>query len=189
MSTAIAKAKPLKKKTRRDQRIKRARAKTALAVTSALVRGMLNETRRCLTFNNERYIKQADKVQRWADECLNLREMDLGRRSLEQAYTATHRVHEQINEYISDRGPHGIGHYAVAWVSLGYFVDEANRKFVETPKIKRRWNFLASTTNTFAEMFLAEAEEDRDYEAMAGEIAEKAWSSIFEIPRDSWVKL
>lgn len=183
------KARPLKKATQHDQRVKRARAKTVLAVTAALVRGMLNETERCLAFDHEKHKQQAEKVKRWADECINLKDMELGRRSLDEAFAKTHSVHKRLNSYISERGPHGIGHYAIAWVALGYFVDEARWRYVQTPEIKRRWNFFASTVNTFAEMFLDEAEQDRDYEALAGEAAEQVWGQVFEMPEGSWIKL
>jgi hypothetical protein len=184
-----AKAKPCKKATERDQRVKRARAKIALAVTCSLVLGMLNETERCLEFEQAKHSRQAERVRRWANECLDDDELELGAESLRQARTAVYAVHDALNAYIAGRGPKGIGHYAVAWIALGYMVDEARVRFVESEDIQRRWNFLASTVNTFAAMFLDEAEQDRDYEALAGKAAEHVWSSIFEMPKGSWIRL
>jgi len=183
-------AKPLKKATEHDRRVKQAKAKTSLAVAAALVRGMLNEANNNLTFSRKKEREQAEKIKKWADECLYLNDMELGRRSLDEAVRATHRVHCQLNEYISGRGPHGIGDYAVAWLALGYIVDEAKHRYVGTPEHKRRWNYLASVVNTFAEMFLEQSEEDgTDYEAIAGEASEKVWASTFELPPGSWIKL
>mgnify|MGYP000155523203 CR=1 FL=1 len=184
-----AKAKPLKKATERDQRIKQARAKTALAVTCSLVLGMLNETERCLRFEQVKHQRQARRVRKWADECLNDGDLELGAESLRQARAAVYSVHDALNAYIQGRGPKGIGHYAVAWIALGYMVDEARARFVESEDTTRRWNFLASVTNTFAEMFLEEAEKDRDYEEIAGEASLNVGSRIFELPAGSWIRL
>ena len=183
------KARPLKKATLRDQRVKRARAKTALAVTCSLVLGMLNETERCLKFEQAKHSRQAEQVRRWANECLDDDELELGVESLRQARAAVYAVHDALNAYIAGRGPKGIGHYAVAWIALGYMVDEARMRFVESEDIKRRWNFLASTTNTFAEMFLEEAESHQDFEAIAGEASLNVGSRIFELPAGSWIRL
>ena len=182
-------AKPCKKATEREQRLKLARAKTVLAVSSSLTIGMLNETERCLRFDHKKYSDQASRVRKWGQGCLDLKDMQLGRRALDEAIAKSHRVQSQLGRYIAGRGPKGIGHYAVAWITLGYIVDEARSKFVATPEIKRRWNFFASTVNTFAEMFLEEAEEDRDYEALAGEASEQVWSHVFELPEGSWIRL
>jgi len=196
MSTAVAKrkkkpakAKPLKKATERDQRLKEAKAKTALAVTVSLVLGMLNETERCLEFEQAKHLRQAERVRRWGDECLNSDELELGSRAMDVATHTIYLVHDRLNAYIADRGPKGIGHYAIAWVALGYMVDEARLKFVQSPQIKRKWNFLASTTNTFAEMFLEQAELDKDYESLAGEASLDVGRRMFELPPGSWVKL
>ena len=196
MSTATAKrmkkrsrAKPLKKATEREQRLKLARAKTVLAVSSSLTIGMLNETERCLRFDHKKYSDQAARVRKWGQGCLDLKDMQLGRRALDEAIAKSHRVQSQLDRYITGRGSKGIGRYAVAWITLGYIVDEARHRYVATPDIKRRWNFFASTVNTFAEMFLAEAEEDWDYEALAGEASEQVWSHVFELPEGNWIRL
>ena len=183
------KAGPGKKALQREQRIKLARAKEVLAVVSAVIIGMTNEVEECVSLNKSKYHTQAQRVRRWGNECLNLKDMELGRNAVDGAVTKAHKIQHELDAYIRERGPAAIGHYAVAWIALGYFVDEARARYVETPDIKRRWNFLASTTNTFAGMFLAEAENDRDYEAIAGEASEKVWSSIFEMPEGSWLKL
>ncbi len=181
-------AKNLKKATEREQRVKRARSKAALATAAALVQGMLNETERCLEFDQQRHSKQAERVRRWSNHCLDAIP-ELGVHTLNEAYTKTGRIHHLFDDYIKDRGPYGIGHYAVAWIVLGFVVDEAQNRFVESQDMKRRWNFFTSVTNTFAEMVLEDAEEDQDYEALAGEASEHIWNSIFGLPEGSWIKL
>lgn len=181
-------AKPLKKATERDQRLKQARSKAALATAAALVQGMLNESEDHLKFYQQRHHDQAERVRRWSDRCLNAIP-ELGVHTLNEALTKTSQIRETFDAYIKGRGPQGIGHYAVAWIVLGYVVDEARYRFVESQDLVRRWNFFVSVTNTFAEMFLENAEGDQDYKALAGEAAEHIWSSIFGLPEGSWIKL
>ncbi len=183
-----AQAKTLKKATEREQRKKQARAKAALATSAALVQGMLNETERCLQFDQQKHSRQAERVRRWSNRCLDAIP-ELGVHTLNEAYTKTRRIHTVFDNYIRDRGPYGVGHYAVAWIVLGYIVDEAQNRFVGSLDMQRRWRFFTSVTNTFAEMVLENAEEDQDYEALAGDAAEHIWSSIFGLPEGSWIRL
>lgn len=183
------KAKPLKKATERDLRVKRARAKTGCAVTASLVIAMLRETRTYVTFEHKKIQDQAERVSKWGWTCLNDKGLDIGAAALREATAAVHGVHSSLDAYIRERGPKGIGHYAVAWISLGFMVDEARDRYIETKEIRRNWNFFSSTVNTFAEMFLQNAEDDRDYEALAGEAAESVWIHNLELPAGTWVKL
>jgi len=183
-----AQVKSFKKATERDQRLKQARSKAALATAASLVQGMLNETERCLRFDQQKHSQQAERVRRWSNHCLDAIP-DLGVHTLNEALTKTQRIQETFDGYIRGRGPSGIGHYAVAWIVLGYVVDEARYRFVESQDLMRRWNFFVSVTNTFAEMFLESAEEDRDYEELAGEAAIHIWDSIFGLPEGSWIRL
>ena len=175
MSTAAAK--PLKKATKRHRRYQEAKRKTTLAVVASLVLGMLQETERCLQFDRQKDQDQAERVRRWANACLD--GVELGRRSLDEARAKVYRVDDELNRYITGRGPKNLGHYAVAWLVLGYLCDEARHNHAGQDRA-REWRFLSSVVNTFAERVLANAPGDRDYEGIAGEASLQVWNKVFE---------
>jgi hypothetical protein len=181
-----AKAKPLKKATQRHCRYQEAQRKTVLAVVASLVLGMLQETERCLRFEQQKDENQAARVRRWSNACLD--GVELGRRSLDEARATVHRVDDELRQFIAQRGPKNLGHYAIAWLVLGYLCDEARYRYAGEDRA-REWRFLSSVVNTFAERVLANAPEDQDYEEIAGEAALHVWDRVFEMPAKSWIRL
>lgn len=181
MQYPVRKENPKSKKARkREERRIWALQKQRACTIAGLIQGMLHQTEDNLTLAHSKYTKQLERIRRWSDELLSEFHGELGYVTVQEAIKTVHRVSGVIDSHVPTKGYKTVGHYGAMWIVLGYLADEAKHE-VEYLSGHRAWNFLASCTNTWAAMMLAEAPEDGlDYEKMAGEILDDARAALFE---------
>jgi len=157
------------KQTRNHQRLQRARDNLVQAAVVSLVLGMVQKTTDYLALDQARHVKQLQRVERWGWQVLQ--KIEIGRTAMLRACELVEALQQVVDRYISPVGHKTVGHYAAVWIALGYLCDEASliyHRHSDPP-----WNWLASTVNNWSAMVLEHAEADRDYELLAGEMAEK----------------
>lgn len=176
---AVAKIK--RKATRAHKRRAQANTKIVLATIPAIAQGMLTETERNLSFDRQAELDQIERIWRWSNKALD--SITLGVKSVEASCSIIRQVDAELKQTVKRGVPKTIGHYAVAWLMIGYLADEARR--LAPDRDRRSWNYLASTVNTWTGMLLDHAPDDgTDYEGEAGELADRAWGVVFGRKRE-----
>lgn len=178
------KAKVRRKETKRIRRIEQAKTKTALLATSVLIFSMYLETKKFLTMDNEARML-LEKVAESSMKCTN--SIEFGKKSTETTGNMTSAADKEIKKKIEDGKPKTVGHYAMAWLMLGYLSDEA-KNYVSDSR-RELWENLSHWTNLWVDEIMAQSPEDEtDYEEEAGELADNVWTVIFGMS-NRYVKL
>lgn len=170
-----------RKATRTHRRRLQANTKVVLATIPAIAQGMMIETQQHITVDRAKEREQIQRVWRWSNKCLDT--ITIGKRSVDSAGDLIKQVDAELQKTVKRGVPKTVGHYAIAWLMIGYLADEARRLAPE--RDRRAWNYLASTVNTWTQMLLAAAPDDgTDYEGEAGELADRAWQVVFGRKRE-----
>lgn len=178
-------AKILKKRTKQHQRYLQANTKVVLVVVPALAQGMMYETQSNIAVDKAKEQQQIDRVWRWSNAVLD--SLMIGKHAVDKASSLIKAIDRHVKGYAPSGQPKNIGHYAMVWLAIGYLADEARRFAPE--RQQRAWNYFASTVNTWTAMMMDNAPSDKDYEAQAGELADKAWGIVFGRPRENFGRL
>ena len=165
--TKIARVK--RKATLKAQRRAKAQVKVSLATILGLIQGMMIETEKYLSIEKKQYQDQIKRVWRWSNECFN--QLDLGKHSLTKSLELVTAFSKIVERYIPPAGEKTVGDYAMVWLALGYLADEA--VFFVEDRDQKKWTWLASVVDTWTGYCLDNADKGRDYEAEAGELAER----------------
>ncbi len=182
-------AKPRKKATERDKRIRQAKAtECLLAVASLSLATIYKEVdEKAIRLEKKKHIDQAERVRRWGERCINSSTLDFGHQTYKQAQKKLYQVHDLVDRRLPRGNSTDLGYHASVWLMLGFLVDQVRHYYAPLSE-QREWRYFGSVTNTWAEMVLANAKEGEDYEAIGGELGEEAWEKVLYLPPHSYMR-